>query len=75
LEVQECEIPFPLDVRPPLHMTKEYGKVEKSNIVVPAEVNEYTMLKPCYLCQSTITTVCGVATRECVLPTIVRKWW
>jgi len=53
----EFEIPFPMDVCPPVHMKKAYGKVEKYNIVVPSVINEYTMMKPCELCQSTITTM------------------
>uniref|UniRef100_A0A915D5X8 Structure-specific endonuclease subunit SLX1 homolog n=1 Tax=Ditylenchus dipsaci TaxID=166011 RepID=A0A915D5X8_9BILA len=51
----ECKIPFPIAL--PSHIQVMYGKVQKVNTVVPSEINEYTTLNNCYVCDKKITQI------------------
>ncbi|KAI1722538.1 GIY-YIG catalytic domain-containing protein [Ditylenchus destructor] len=51
----ECEIPFPAPL--PKHVGVAYGKVQKVNTLVPDEINEYTTLNNCHLCERKIPQI------------------
>ncbi|KAI1716659.1 GIY-YIG catalytic domain-containing protein [Ditylenchus destructor] len=51
----ECEIPFPAPL--PKHIGVAYGKVQKVNTLVPDEINEYTTLNNCHLCERKIPQI------------------
>jgi len=57
LIIQEYEIPFNHNLTLPPHMKLAYGKVQKSSVLIPIELNAYTTLRNCEVCKSSIPQV------------------
>lgn len=57
LIIQEYEIPFNHSLSLPPHMKLAYGKVQKSSVLIPIELNAYTTIKNCEVCKSSIPQV------------------
>uniref|UniRef100_A0A914GZK7 Structure-specific endonuclease subunit SLX1 homolog n=1 Tax=Globodera rostochiensis TaxID=31243 RepID=A0A914GZK7_GLORO len=55
---KEYETPFPPDCPLPPHMNVAYGKVQKVNVTVPAELHEYITMRNCQLCREQIDEIC-----------------
>jgi len=55
--IPEFELPFPISMPPPPHMKKTYGAIQKTKTVVPTEINEYTTIKKCFICETTIKQI------------------
>lgn len=53
----EFEIPFPEDVLPPSHVKIVFGVVEKKFTIVPQQLNEYSFIKNCHLCDKKIAKI------------------
>ncbi|TKR92831.1 hypothetical protein L596_007403 [Steinernema carpocapsae] len=55
----DFELPFPEEIKPPLHMFVKYGLVEKASSVVPSELDDYEMIRSCAICHNTIQKASG----------------
>lgn len=56
---KDYELPFPPFLKLPSHMLVAYGKVQKTSVTVPTELNAYTTIRPCHICGS-IPRVCSI---------------
>nr|CAD2177371.1 unnamed protein product [Meloidogyne enterolobii] len=55
--IKEYEIPFNHNLTLPPHMKLAYGKVQKSSVLIPIELNAYTTLRDCEVCKSSIPQI------------------
>uniref|UniRef100_A0A915PLJ8 Structure-specific endonuclease subunit SLX1 homolog n=1 Tax=Setaria digitata TaxID=48799 RepID=A0A915PLJ8_9BILA len=53
----ELEIPFPLDVLPPSHITVQHGAVTKISTLIPQLEEEYIAVGTCSLCSKPINSI------------------
>ncbi|KAL3095163.1 hypothetical protein niasHT_025456 [Heterodera trifolii] len=52
--IKEYELPFPPESPLPAHMFCVYGRVQKTNVTVPNDLREYTMMRDCHQCRQQI---------------------
>lgn len=54
---KEYELPFNHNLALPSHMKLAYGKVQKSLVMIPIELNAYTTIRNCDICKSHVAQI------------------
>lgn len=55
--ITDYQLPFPSHLNLPSHMPVAYGKVQKTSVTVPIELNAYTTIKCCHICNCSILQI------------------